>query len=66
MKKINNFKSSWSGISDIIHDMKSALTLLNSSQHQSKRAMKKIIDGLEKIDKAIYQIANGEDSAKNT
>ena len=60
MKKVNGFKASWNEMSDIIHGMKNALTVLDGSMFLTKKAMKRIVEGLEKIDKCINKIANGK------
>ena len=57
-KKINNFKTSWKEISDIIHDMKSAVQSLINSREKQNEAMQKIIDGVEKIYDSIGKMAD--------
>ena len=67
MKNISEFHSSWTQIEEVIHDMKNALTVLKIALNNQKvaaeqiqTAMKRIIEGLEIIDKSINRMANNE------
>lgn len=60
MKDISEFKASWTKMSEAIHDMKGALTLLHSSRYQQRQASEKIGEALEIIDKCINGMVENE------
>lgn len=58
MKKANKFEATWNGIDDVVHKMKGAMTDITVASDLLKRGTKKIIEGLEQIDKQIEKMLN--------
>lgn len=65
MKTINNFHTSWSKLSDIIHEMKNAVTVLIGATELTQKAKRTILKCLGKIDSAINDmVKNGKENKK--
>ena len=60
MKDGNHFESSWNGISDVIHNIKSAMCDITTAEHLLRRGVEKMIDGLGKIDQQINEDLKNE------